>query len=218
MGYTISDGAEKLRRRATLPGAFGYDLAAASFRRARAAGVAPIDLLPAALPASWMVNNKTTSKVFRAWLTHPLLGHFETLLDQLPVGTDAFLEAGDEVRDALAASVAALAIDGHGVAAISKVLALLVPETVPLMDDSALHVLTGDVAKPDTDASPTAGPEHFLPALDAFHAMVGECEATLIAIARVHQAAPLDAAQVMDRVLWYDSYGYRHLDPKSGQG
>ncbi|MBW2464045.1 MAG: hypothetical protein JRH11_20520, partial [Deltaproteobacteria bacterium] len=200
------------------PGAFGYDLAAASFCRARAAGVAPIDLLPAALPASWMVNNKTTSRVFRAWLTYPLLGHFETLLDQLPVGSDAFIEAGDEVRDALAASVAALAIDGHGVAAVSKVLALLVPETVPLLDDAAVHLLTGGVAKPETDASPTAGPEHFLPALDAFHAIVREYEAALIAIAKVHQAAPLDAAQVMDRVLWYDSYGYRHLDPKPSQG
>lgn len=211
MAYTITDGAEKLRRRASLPGAFGYDLAAASFRRARAAGVAPIDLLPAALPSSWMVNSKATSRVFRAWLSEPLVGHFDALLGALPVGTDAYLEAGDDVREALARAVSALAIEGHGVAAISKALALLVPETVPLMDDAAIHVLTGAVPEPETDGSPTAGPLHFLPALDAFHAIVAEHEGALIAIARDHHQAPLDAAQVMDRVLWYDAYGHRHF-------
>jgi len=212
MTYDLSDGTEKLRRRATLPGAFGYDLAAASFRRARAAGLAPIDLLPAALPTSWMVNSKATSRVFRAWLSSPLIGHFEALLAQLPVGSDAFEEAGDDVRGAVAVAVEALSIDGHGVAALSKVLALLIPETVPLMDDSAVHRLTGRVAAPETDGSPTAGAEHFLPMLDAFHRIVLEHEAALIGLAREHQGAPLDAAQVMDRVLWYDAYGHRHFE------
>jgi len=50
--------------------------------------------------------------------------------------------------------VSALAIDGQGIGAISKVLALFVPEVVPLMPDRALVIETVSV-----EATAQAGPD-----------------------------------------------------------
>ena len=207
----LADGATKLRRRGALPGAFGYDLAADGFRHAIARGVAPVRLLNAAMASSWLVNNRAPSTVFLKWSKPPLDAHFGALLDLLSGGYTAFAELDAAEREAIAAHVGALAIDGHGVAAISKVLALLVPQMVPLMDDSAIAMLTGGVPRPADDRTPTAGPEHFLPMLEAFTTGVIAHEAELIALARDYDLAPLDAPQVFDRILWYDSFGHRHF-------
>ncbi len=201
--WRFHDPAAKLLARGALPGAFGYDLAAHSLRCARATGLPLIELLPAALPTSWMVNNRAPSPVFRRWLTPPLLGVWSALLDQLTGDTP-----GDpmEVRYTLEA----LCIEGHGLAAVSKVLALLVPEVVPLLDDAAVWLLTGSVSRPETADEPAAGPEHFLPSLAVFERSVQASEPALIALARGYTLAPLDAAQVLDRLTWFDSWGWRH--------
>ncbi len=207
----LTNGETKLRRRGSLPGAFGYDLAAAAFRGAIARGCAPESLLSAAMPTSWMVNNRAPSTLFAKWLRPPLAGRWAALLELLEGGYAAHADISAADRSAIAAHVDALCMDGHGVAAVSKVLALLLPQSVPLMDDSAIALLTGGVARPADDRSPTAGAEHFLPVLDAFSAQVAAHEADLIALARDYDLAPLDAPQVLDRLLWYDSFGHRHF-------
>ncbi len=207
----LRDGATKLERRGGLPGAFGYDLAADAFRRAIAHGVTPTTLLSAAMPASWMVNNRAPSTVFAKWLKPPLAEEWAALLTLLEVGYAGWSDVGTKEREAIESHVGELCIDGHGVAAVSKVLALLVPQSVPLMDDSAIAYLTGGVPRPADDRSPTAGPEHFVPMLDAFTAQVLRHEAGLVALARGYGLAPLDAPQVLDRLLWYDSFGHRHF-------
>ena len=67
--WTVRDPAEKLQVRGTLPGAYGFDLAAHGARAARARGVGYAELLPLAMPTSWMVNNGASSPVFRWWLS-----------------------------------------------------------------------------------------------------------------------------------------------------
>jgi len=210
----LGDAATKLRRRGGLPGAYGYDLAADAFRHSIVQGVPPQRLLAAALPSSWMVNNRAPSTVFQKWLKPPLSARWESLLDYLRGGYAAWPQLGDLARAGAEADVEALCIDGHGVAAISKVLALLVPQTVPLMDDAAIHFLTGGVPMPTDDKSPTAGAEHFLPTLDAFTAGVALHEDALIGVARDYDLAALDAPQVLDRLVWYESFGHRHFREK----
>src|SRR6185369_4383893 len=114
-------------------------------------------------------------------------------------------------RAAVEDAVTALSIDGQGPCAISKSLALLVPETVPLMDDAAIAFLTGAVPMPATADDPKAPASLFVPMLDAFARAVLDVEPQLIALARAHTLVPLDAAQVLDRLLWVDSWGHRVL-------
>lgn len=206
--WRILSPAAKLRVRGGLPGAYGYDLAAHSFRCARAAGVTPIELLPAALPTSWMVNSRAASPVFRRWLTRPLHGAWATLLARLgsePAATDDAAALGRDI----AAACSALCIEGHGLAAVSKVLALLLPEVVPLLDDAAIWLLTEGVTRPDTADAPTAGADLLLANLAAFEQAVVSNEALLVALARDYTLAPLDAPQTLDRLLWFESWGWR---------
>ena len=207
----LTRAADKLRLRGGLPGAFGYDRAADGFRTAKNRGVPIIDLLPAAMPASWMVNNRAPSPVFRRWLTSPLLEAWSSLLAMLQGGPDSWQGLGGPARDEVAATVVTLSIDGQGPCALSKVLALLVPETVPLMDDAAVARMTGLVDVPDTAERPRAPPDVFVPTLDAFSEAVLQHEETLIELARGYDLCPLDASQVLDRLIWFDSWGHRHF-------
>lgn len=210
--------AQKLSWRAVLPGAFSFDQAAHTFRVARGAGVALPDLLPAALSASWLVNARATSRTFQKWLRPPLRAHWDALLPTLEGGPDAWLAHDPSVRGAVERSVRALCVDEQGVAAVSKVLAVLVPETVPLMDDAALWFAGAWVPQPTTADAPHSGAEHFVPMLDWFSRAVLDLEPALIDVARVHSEAVLDAAQVLDRLIWFESWGYRlsHAVPAPG--
>jgi hypothetical protein len=213
--WILSEPDEKLTFRATLPGAFGFDQAAHLLRALQADGVAAIDLLPVALPTTWMVNAKATSKTFRAWLLPPARGLWEALLAQLHVGVDEWATLGDE-RDTIASLVARLS-QGAGLAAVSKVLGLLRPQLVPLMDDAAVAFAIGAVPMP-VEESATAGPEVFLPMIDWFAAQVQAGESELIEIAKRHPLAVLDAPQVLDRMLWMDAWGERYRRPKRDAG
>lgn len=210
-GLDLERAADKLQLRGGLPGAFGYDLAAHAFRRAQNAGVDAIELLPAAMPTSWMVNAKATSPVFKRWLGPACLPAWATLVDLCRGGAAAWDERTTEDREAVEAAVRTLSIAGQGPCAISKVLALLVPETVPLMDDAAIACLTGGVAAPADEPTCEAGPEHFVPMLDAFGREVTRHRDALVELARGYPLAPLDDAQVADRLLWFDSWGRRHF-------
>ncbi len=208
--WKIERAAEKLAARDALPGANGWDRAAASFRSVYGSG--PRDgLLAPAFPTSWMVNARATSRVFQRWLAPPLASHWRTLLQQTSGGAEAWLALPESGRSAVEEAVSALSIDAQGPCAISKALALLVPETVPLMDDAAISFLTGLMPMPATADDPKAPAAVFVPMLDAFASAVLAGEENLIAIARAHTAVPLDAAQVLDRLLWVDSWGHRVL-------
>jgi hypothetical protein len=208
--WRIERALEKLAARDALPGANGWDRSAAVFRSIYGSG-ARDRLLAPAFPTSWMVNCRASSRVFQRWLAPPLVDHWRTLLKQTAGGPEAWLALPESGRAAVEDAVVALSIDGQGPCAISKTLALLVPETVPLMDDAAIAFLTGAIPMPATADDPRAPPALFVPMLDAFSEAVLAAESELVAVARDHTLVPLDAAQVLDRLLWVDSWGHRVL-------
>ncbi len=207
--WRVCAGADKLALRASLPGAYGFDLAAHGFRRARAAGAPLGALLPAAMPASWMVNNKATSPVFQRWLSPPQHEAWEALAETLVGGAPNWDDLDEDVRQELVRVVAGLCTAEHGVAALSKVLALVVPESVPLMDDAAVWWALDAAPRPKTADTPSAGAGVFAPMLDWFSAAQRAHPGPLTELARTHAAVNLDGAQSLDRVLWFDSWGWR---------
>lgn len=201
---------EALSRRGQLPGAFGYDRAAHLFRTLQAEGSDAVDLLPAAFPASWMVNAKATSRTFVHWTAAEPV--WAQLLSVLPfdLSADEWTAMPETERRAVDEAVATLSrVPGGGLCAVTKVLALLRPQLVPLMDDAAIWFALDAVAEPATADAPTAGPEHFLPMMDWFAGEVRRSEPALVELAREHTMATLDAPQVLDRLLWWASWGHR---------
>jgi hypothetical protein len=216
--WFIALAEQKLAWRATLPGAFTFDQAAHSFRCARAAGLTLSQLLPGALAASWLVNNRVASTTFQKWLHAPLRERWDELLLLLEGGPDTWLARSAEDRARVAACAEALCVDGHGVAGLSRVAAALVPETVPLMDDAALWFAGEWVGPVDSADKPQAGSQHLLPMLDWFCRTALDVEPALIEIARSHHEAVLDAPQVLDRLVWFESWGYRLSHASSNSG
>lgn len=207
--HVVFDPAEKLLARGALPGAYGYDLGAHAMRMARAKGVQPMALLACAMPGSWMVNNRAPSPVFRAWLAPPRVEAWAALYELLSGGPEAWLSRTADDRALVTELVRALCIEGHGVAAVSKVLAYWIAESVPLMDDAMLSLALGTVTEPATADDPKAGAEHFVPAMDWFCKSVLTHEDTLIQVVREYPLAPFDCAQTLDRLLWVESWGWR---------
>src|SRR4051794_31293566 len=80
---TIDDLDAKLVWRAGLPGASTWDRAAHTLRALQGQGVRAIDLLPLALPASWMVNAKATSHAMQRWLTPSFVDAWSVVLDEI---------------------------------------------------------------------------------------------------------------------------------------
>lgn len=207
--HAIIDPLAKLLARGSLPGAYGFDLGAHAMRVSRSRGVPPMTLLPCAMPGSWMVNARTPSPVFRAWLSPPRAQVWEALYHLLAGGAEAWLSRSEEERAAVTALIGALCIEGHGIAAVSKVLAYWVGESVPLMDDAMIAMVLGALPEPTTADEPKAGAALFVPVMDWFARTVIENERTWIQIARAYPLAPLDQAQTLDRLLWVESWGWR---------
>lgn len=207
--HVIDDPRRLLALRATLPGAFGYDRSAHALRVAAARGVPLSQRLPLALHGSWMVNARATSPVFRRWLQPAAWPAWEFLDAVLSDGPEAWAALGAEERDAATRAVSLLATGDVGVAAVSKVLALLYPQTLCLMDDHAIAFLGGDLAVPAGEEKGTAGAEWFAPTLDAFAAAVAANREALTELAAAYDEAVLDATQALDRVIWVASYGER---------
>jgi hypothetical protein len=199
-------GTEKLTARAKLPGAHAFDRATHGLLLAREAGVPVTDLLSLAFVASWLVNSAIPSPVFRRWLTSPAIDVWSELVPALAEGDWSDLAEAD--RATLGAALAAL---GEGSGAISKVLASLAPDAVPLMPDAALFFAMGNVARPEAPDAQTAPIATFVPTMDWFSHATKENEAALLALAKGVEGPPLRAAQVLDRLLWFDSVGYRHF-------
>jgi hypothetical protein len=199
--WHLDAGTAKLALRGTLPGARVFDLATESLRKARAAGVSILDRLPLALPASWCVNSPAPSTVLRRWALPPQREVWVSLVEVLEEPRRGALDA--ESSEALLAGLRVLGPEAYGVEAISKVLALLVPEAVPLMPAAARAFVLGESAPTDARA--------FVAMLDWFGAAVAEGETELTSWAAAHHDVPLSAAQVLDRLLWFDSEGHRHF-------
>lgn len=212
--HVIADPLRLLTQRATLPGAYGYDHSAHALRVAAAKGVPLADRLALALHGSWMVNSRATSPVFRRWLQEPARPAWIVLDELLRDGPEGWLGLADDERAVAAQAVTLLCGADVGVAAVSKVLALLYPQTLCLMDDHAIAYLGLAHEFAPGEEKGTAGASLFVPTLDAFGAAVVANREALTALAAAHTAAVLDATQALDRVLWVASYGERFFQKK----
>lgn len=209
--WRIAQCRRKLAVRRELPGAHAFDRAAQALRHT--AALCAEQRLTLALPASWLVNNRAPSPVFKLWLGPRLIGHWRALLGLLEgVDIHTWPSLDADARERLAHHARALTVEGHAAAALTKVLALLVPDLVPLMDDAALLFLLGATdglpEAPSADR-PTASTAFILPMLDAFAAATRAAEPALRALAEVAAPEGLSPAQVLDRLLWMESWGFR---------
>jgi hypothetical protein len=199
--WHVERGGAKLSLRAGLPGARIFDLATESLRKARSAGLSLRDRLPLALPASWCINSPAPSTVLRRWALPPQSEVWLSLVEVLEEPRTGRLDP--ESTGALLAGIRVLGPEPFGVEAISKVLALLVPEAVPLMPRPARGFVLGESGPEDAGA--------FVAMIEWFADAVKEGETELGAWARAHKEVPLSPAQVLDRLLWFDSEGHRHF-------
>ena len=211
----IDDAAGKLAWRASLPGASTFDRAAHVLRALQAEGMPAEALLSLAMPASWTVNAKATSRAFQAWLGSGPGGLpvWTELLAAIPfdLSAEGWLAQTDAERARLTPLVSALTsgerANGASLAAVSKVLALLRPQLVPLMDDAAIAFAIELVATPVDADQPAAPATCFVPMLDWFAGEVVRLDRELVALAASHDQAVLDGAQALDRLVWMESWG-----------
>jgi hypothetical protein len=211
--WAIAEADDKLRWRGSLPGASCFDRAAHVLRMLQAQGASTVDLVPLAAPASWMVNSKASSVAMQRWTSAAARDAWQTLLDAVAfdLSPAGWLALPARTRSVAADAVAGLATgrDGATLAALTKIVALLRPQLVPLMDDAALWFSIECVPEPTSAENPSAPPSAFVPMLDWFAGQVVSQEAELVAIAARHGLAVLDAAQVLDRLIWVESWGHR---------
>jgi hypothetical protein len=213
--WEIAAPAADLAYRGGLPGAFGFDLAANRMRHLQAQGATLLELLPMALPTSWMVNADATSLVFRRWLEPDGQKLWSIMGEMMPrdFSHQEWLNLPTSEREAIAQLVRMIAdYGGTSLAAVSKVLALLLPHAIPLMDDPAIRFALNQGPRiPDGTSlpKPSAPSELFLPMMDWFADACTQHETELQAIARDYSLAELDGAQVLDRLLWVHSWGNR---------
>lgn len=199
--WSLENGPAKLALRARLPGARVFDLAAESLRRGRAAGLCVADCLPLALPASWCVNSPAPSTVLRRWALSPQREVWLSLVDLLEEPRTGPLD-GPSV-EAIEIAFPAMGTEPFTVEAVSKVLALLLPDVVPLLPGPARSFVLGPAFASDARA--------FVTMVDWFARAVAEGMPELKSWADGHTEVDLSPAQVLDRLLWFDSEGFRHF-------
>jgi|SRR5580692_3930156 hypothetical protein len=197
--WHIRDPEKRLALRARLPGAFVYDQSAHSLRNSKARGTPVAERLPLAFAASWLVNNPASSRVLRRWSEPPQIDVWIALVGAL----EGPLESGGEWAP-VKALVKRLGDEPTLIETVSKVLALLVPSAVPLMPEPARKFLLGEGAGADVDAFAAIG--------DWFVREARAHASELDDWASRHEEAKLEAAQVLDRLLWFDSEGHRHFE------
>jgi hypothetical protein len=200
--WHVRDAGRKLAYRAQLPGARVFDLVAQSLRNAKARGVGAGDRLTLALPASWLVNSPAISKVLRRWALDPHREACLALIDVFERGP-AEWSADPGTGEGIRLCVASLGEEPYVTEALSKVLALVVPDAVPLMPARARAFVLGEAAKDDGDA--------FGRIVDWFARAAMAPAIDLARIARAHSEVELTAAGVLDRLLWFDSEGHTHF-------
>ena len=208
--WFFCDPMKKLILRGKLPGAAGYDETIRLFRRLQSDGVPALDLLPAALPNSWMVNSRAPSSTFQYWMTENFKETWASLLALLDKASDGLGALTESEQNRMQTCVSSLCIRENGIADLSKVLSLLKPDVVPLMDDAAIHFATGLVQRPESANKNSSPSRAFLPMLRWFEEATRQAKEELDALASAYPLGDLGAAQVLDRLLWFDSWGF-HL-------
>jgi hypothetical protein len=199
--WHIRDPEKKLALRARLPGAFVYDWSAHSLRNGKARGAPVVERLPLAFASSWLVNSPADSRVLRRWTSPPQIDVWIALVGAL----EGPLESEGEWAP-VKALLGRLGNEPFLVEAASKVLALLVPSAVPLMPEPARKFLLGEAAGAGASVEAFAAiGAWFVRETRAHAAELDEC-------ASRHEEAHLEGAQVLDRLLWFDSEGYRHFE------
>lgn len=179
----LDDIPRKLALRAELPGARVYDLAADALRSVTNADAR----LTLALPASWLVNSPAPSPILRRWALQPSRDVFLALAGA--VG------AWPEEKSIAIECLDALGEEPFSIEAVSKVLALLAPSSVPLMPAPARRFVLGHE---NADAG-------------AFADMIDWFQSTTHPNLVVDNDPKLDPPQVLDRLLWWESEGHRHF-------
>lgn len=197
----------KLKLRARLPGASAFDDAASGLRQARAKGTPASALLAPAMAGSWLVNSQVPSPVIQKWLAPKTRAEWVRLV--------AALESESPAVDDIDGALSAIAQVGGSLGAITKVLSLVSLRPVPLMPDAALAHVLRVVPVPSEPDAQTAPVKHFLPMLERFLAAVSANEPALATLAK-ENAPTLAPADMLDRLLWFDSVGFRHF--KNDQG
>ena len=206
--------AEKLEQRATLPGAHTFDRLTHGMRVARAQGVPVKELLPMAFAGSWLVNSRVPSSVFPQWAEPDCEQAWLLLLDVIE-----HVRAPDLTDDPrLSSAMATLCPPKRpSCGPISKVLASLAPSQVPLLSDAALAWLMGYDAPIHEADQQLALPSAFGPALSVFGEVTLAFKEVLSGFEGPIPGCPYLPEQVFDRLMWFESWGYRHFrDPAQG--
>ncbi len=196
--WQIRDAEKRLSLRARLPGAFVFDVSANCLRKAKARGAPALERIPLAFSGSWMVNSPANSKVMRRWSLPPQFDVWIALVGALEGPLD---DPGEWAP--VKALLGHLGDEPFLIEAASKVLALLHPQVVPLMPEPARKFLLGDAAGSDPDA--------FVRIADWFVRTARAEAETLDEWAAGHEEVTLERAQVLDRLLWFDSEGYKNF-------
>jgi hypothetical protein len=196
--WHVRDPEKRLSLRARLPGAFVFDVSANSLRKAKARGAPAMERIPLAFSGSWMVNSPASSKVMRRWSLPPQFDVWIALVGAL----EGPLENPGEWAP-VRALIGRLGDEPFLIEAVSKVLALLLPGVVPLMPEPARKFLLGDAAGSDAEA--------FVQIADWFVRTTRAEAETLDEWAASHEEVTLEGAQVLDRLLWFDSEGHSHF-------
>jgi hypothetical protein len=196
--WQIREPEKKLSLRARLPGAFVYDVSAHSLRNAKARGLPAMERIPLAFASSWLVNSPANSRVLRRWALPPQFDVWIALIGALE---GPLANPGEWAP--VKALVARLGEEPFLIEAVSKVLALLLPGVVPLMPEPAREFLLGESAGLDADV--------FVRISDWFVQTSRSHAEALDAVASSHVEVTLEGAQVLDRLLWFDSEGHRHF-------
>src|SRR6185503_16870177 len=94
-----------------------------------------------------------------------------------------------EERAMIQGGIRALAVDGHGAGAVSKPLALIAPDAVPLMPDAAVWFALGSVPPPEAADAQSASIDAFSPMMTWFAEAVTspQAERTLQFVASEHE-------------------------------
>ncbi len=195
--WILENAESKLLLRVELPGARVFDLAADALRQARHLGLGEEQRLTLALSASWLVNSPAISRVLKRWALPGDRETWTTLLGLLHIRVGPLLDPH------MVPLVAALGSEPYLVEAVSKVAALLEPDAAPLMPAPARVFVLGE----DTN-----GAESFVKMVNWFQATRADHLDELARIAAAHAPVKLCAAQVLDRMLWFDSEGHRHFN------
>jgi hypothetical protein len=118
-------------------------------------------------------------------------------------------------RTSVAHAIAQLAaFPGSSLSSITKILALLLPAQIPIMADSEAWLITDLIDAPTASDGERAGTELFAPIMNWYDAEQAALGTQLNELAAAHQLAPLLPRQVLDRLVWYASWG-ANIDPQA---